>query len=104
MCRRTEIPWRRKWQPTPIFLPGESHGQKSLVGYGLWGCKESDISEHMHTCKKGITAMADVFTECCEKRLLLLFSGRVMSDFSQPQELQHARLPCPSPSPEVCLS
>ena len=102
MCRRTESPWRRKWQPTPIFLPGESHGQKSLVGYGLWGCKESDISEHMHTCKKGMTAMADVFTKCCEKRLLLLFSGRVMSDFSQPQELQHARLPCPSPSPGAC--
>ena len=33
-------PWRRKWQPTPIFLPGESHGHRSLVGYSLWGCKE----------------------------------------------------------------
>ena len=30
-----KIPWRRKWQPTPIFLPGESHGQRSLVGYSL---------------------------------------------------------------------
>ena len=30
-----EIPWRRKWQPTPVFLPGKSHGQGSLVGYGL---------------------------------------------------------------------
>ena len=29
--------WRREWQPTPVFLPGESHGQKSLVGYSLWG-------------------------------------------------------------------
>ena len=28
------FPWRRKWQPTPVFLPGESHGQRSLVGYG----------------------------------------------------------------------
>ena len=36
-----EIPWRRAWQPTPVFLPGESHGQKGLVGYGLWGRKES---------------------------------------------------------------
>ena len=34
-----KIPWRRKWQPTPVFLPGESHGQKSLAGYSLWGCK-----------------------------------------------------------------
>ena len=30
-----KIPWRRKWQPTPVFLPGESHGQRSLVGYSL---------------------------------------------------------------------
>ena len=29
-----KIPWRRAWQPTPVFLPGESHGQRSLVGYG----------------------------------------------------------------------
>ena len=38
-----KIPWRRAWQPTPVFLPGESHGQRSLVGYSPWGCKESDI-------------------------------------------------------------
>ena len=31
--------WRRKWQPTPVFLPGESHGQRSLAGYSPWGCK-----------------------------------------------------------------
>ena len=33
------IPWRRKWQPTPVFLPGESHGQRSLVGCSSWSCK-----------------------------------------------------------------
>ena len=32
-------PWKRKWQPTPVFLPGESHGQSNLVGYGSWGLK-----------------------------------------------------------------
>ena len=32
-----KIPWRRKWQPTPVFLPGESHGQRSLAGYSPWG-------------------------------------------------------------------
>ena len=36
-----KIPWRREWQPTPAFLPGESHGQRSLVGYSPWGGKES---------------------------------------------------------------
>ena len=34
-----KIPWRQKWQPTPIFLPGESYGQKSLVSNSPWGCK-----------------------------------------------------------------
>ena len=38
-------PWRRKWQPTPVFLPGKSHGQRNLVGYNTWGCKESDTTE-----------------------------------------------------------
>ena len=39
--------WRRKWQLTPGFLPGESHGQRSLVGYGPWGHKESDMTGHI---------------------------------------------------------
>ena len=39
------FPWSRKWQPTPVFLPGESHGQRSLAGYSPWGCKESDTIE-----------------------------------------------------------
>ena len=37
--------WRRKWQPTPVFLPGESQGRGSLVGCRLWGCTESDTTE-----------------------------------------------------------
>ena len=37
--------WRRKWQPTPVLLPGKFHGQRSLVGYGPWGYKESDTTE-----------------------------------------------------------
>ena len=37
--------WRRKWQPTPVFVPGESHGQRGVVGYSLWGCKESDTTK-----------------------------------------------------------
>ena len=40
--------WRRKWQPTPVFLPGESHGQRNLAGYSLWGHKESDTKGHCH--------------------------------------------------------
>ena len=41
----TFMHWRRKWQPTPVFLPGESQGPGSLVGCCLWGCTESDITE-----------------------------------------------------------
>jgi len=35
-----KIPWRRKWEYTPVFLPGEFHGQRSLAGYSSWDCKE----------------------------------------------------------------
>ena len=43
-----KILWRRAWQPTPVFLPGESHGQRSLVGYGPWGHKELDTTEQLN--------------------------------------------------------
>ena len=52
-CRRRgfepwvrKIPWRRKWQPTPVFLSGKFHGQKSLAGYSQWSRKELDTTEH----------------------------------------------------------
>ena len=45
-----KIPWRKKWQLTPVFLPGKSHGQRSLVGYSPWGRRESDTTEQLtHT-------------------------------------------------------
>ena len=56
-CRRhgfdpslRKIPWSRKQQPTPVFLPGDFHGQRSLMSYSLWGCNESDMTERLtHT-------------------------------------------------------
>ena len=49
-----KIPWRRKWQLTPVLLPGESHGQRSLAGYRQWGHKESDMIEtNAFTVSKG---------------------------------------------------
>ena len=39
------IPWSRKWQPTPVLLPGKAHGQRSLAGYSPWGRKELDMTE-----------------------------------------------------------
>ena len=54
-CRRPvfdpwvgKIPWRRELQSTPVFLPGEFHGLRSLAGHSSWGCKESDMT-HTHT-------------------------------------------------------
>ena len=50
----TFMHWRRKWQPTPVFLPGESHGQRSLVGYSPQSCKELDTTERLSTHTRGL--------------------------------------------------
>ena len=42
-----KIPWKRAWQRTPVFLPGEFHGQRSLAGYSPWGSKEPDMTERL---------------------------------------------------------
>ena len=70
-----KIPWRRKWQPTPVFLPGKFSGQKSLAGYSPWGRQESDTSEQL-TLKRGKAELMepcsgvswDIFscTSCCD--------------------------------------
>ena len=62
------FPWRRAWQPTLVFLPWESHRQRSLAGYGLWGRKESDTTEatsHTYTPNKTETG-----TQRSERRVL----------------------------------
>ena len=71
----------RKWQSTPVLLPGKSHGQRSLVGYSLWGHKESDTTEWLHslslmygceiwTIKKAEHQRIDAFQLWCWRRLL----------------------------------
>ena len=47
-CSTNNSNWRRKWQPTPVLLPGETHGWKSLVVYSPWVLKESDMAERLH--------------------------------------------------------
>ena len=47
-----EDPLERKWQPNPVFLPGKSHGQRSLAGYILWGHKELDTTEQLNNNNK----------------------------------------------------
>ena len=60
-CRRPgfnpwvgKVPKRRKGLPTPVFLPIESHGQRSLVGYSPWGRKELDTTEQLHLIKYSV--------------------------------------------------
>ena len=76
-----KIPWRRAWQPTPVFLPGESHGLWSwwATVHGLQRVGHDWATEHW----------------------ALQLSCSVISD-SRPQGLQHTRLPCPSPTPRAC--
>ena len=103
--------WRRKWQPTPVFLPGESHGQRGLVGCGLWGCKELDMTKQlthaisalenvirmMYFWVAGELIILDVFIQFSSVQ----FRRSVASDCLQPHESQYTRPPCPSPTPGV---
>ena len=57
--------WRWKWQHTPVFLPGKSHGQKSLAGYGPWGPKESNMTEHTRSfLLLIIISVSQLYTVC----------------------------------------
>ena len=73
-----KILWRRKWKPTPVFLPGESHGQRSLAGYSLWVTKSrtrlSDFtSPHLHSYLKDSKCMCEYLSlgQCPEVHCLL---------------------------------
>ena len=78
--RVKKIPWRRKWQPSPVFLPGESHGWRNLVGYSPQGRKESDMTEQLHftsfspfcSCRQSFPAsgsfkMSQLFASCGQR-------------------------------------
>ena len=58
------MPWRRKQEPTPIFLPGEFHGQRSLAGYSPWGCKDLDTTEWL-LLTTGLAAAAAKSLQSC---------------------------------------
>ena len=61
-----EDPLSRKWQPTPVFLPGDSHGQRSLVGYSPWGHKELDMPEVTeHACMHAYNTCMDLCVVLC---------------------------------------
>ena len=69
-----KIPWRRKWQPTPVFLPGESHGERSLAGYSPGVTKNRSQLHHYHHQHHNSVL----------KLMLMLFSHQVVSDSATP--------------------
>ena len=58
-----QIPWRKEWLSAPVFLPGKSHGQRSLAGYSLWGCKEAGVTEQL-TLHFGYTPRSGIAGSC----------------------------------------
>ena len=61
-----KIPWSRKWQPTPVYLPIKFNGQRSMVGYSSWYCKELDTTEHIHTHTHSSTKHEDNLGGYCD--------------------------------------
>ena len=59
-------PRRRHWLPTPVFLPGEFHGQKSLAGYSPWGCKELDMTERLTHSLSMFSSVAQLCPTLCD--------------------------------------
>ena len=100
--RRGFDPWvgkirlSRKWQPAPVFLPGKFHGQKNLVGYSPWGCKESNTTEQILSSK--ITADGDCSHEIKRCLLLGILGRKVMSNLVSVLKSRDIILPT-----KVCL-
>ena len=75
-----KITWSRRWQSTPVFPPGESHGQKSLVGYSPRGCKELDTTE-----RRSATQQHDIREEVKQSFSRKYLQGRVMMKKQHPR-------------------
>ena len=94
--------WRRKWQPTSVLLPGESHGWRSLVGYGPRGCKESDMTErlHFHFVSHSTFLTIDSNSHFCVTALAAAAAKSLQScPTLWPHRRQPTRLPCSWDSP-----
>ena len=119
-----KISWRREWPPTPVFLPGDFHGQRSLVGYSLWGRRASDTTEwltrlfSLHVVECFIHAggsdrkdqrdfrtdgQVSAVSTCLTLSLLSFVLSSVVQSCPtlRPHESQHTWLPCPLPTPRV---
>ena len=94
-----KISWSRKWQPTPVFLPGELHGQRSLVGYSPWGHKELDTTEWLilsflfpYKMDKKIDSAHSILNDVCKYSSSLFFLTRYRTEFHLPFEVRRAHM------------
>ena len=103
----TFMHWRRKWQPTPVFLPGEFQGWGSLVGCRLWGCTESDTTEAaaaaaaaathsaLGCCLSSLLIYSSTIAECMQLSLEVIFIvelSRAVRTFSYAHCTKHQKL------------
>ena len=98
-----EDPLENEIQPTSVFLPGKSHGQRSLAGYSLWGHKELDMTEQLNNNNGRLQIQASLVPTVYAKLPYssVHFNRSVVSDSLRLHEPQHARPPCPSPTAGV---
>ena len=80
-----KIPYKRAWQSTPVFLPREFHGQRSLTGYNSWGCEESAMTEQL---------TLSLFFLCSRKRRRILNHQKLLSMKKVMTEICKTNLPC----------
>ena len=106
-----KILWRRTWRHSPVFLAGESHAQRSLVGYSPWGRKESDTTEATYVHCMAISGVSDFQTESPLKQTTAptLHSNPIiipsfLGDLQPPRFLSLPSLPPLSPSPSFPVS
>ena len=85
LSRLVRRPWRRKWQPTPVFLPGESHGRRSLGGYSPRDRKESDMTERLHSLSRLVITFL-----LRSKHLLIAWLQSLSAVLLEPQKLKSA--------------
>ena len=97
------FPWRRKWQPTPVFSPGKFHGQRSLVGYSPWGHKESDTTERpSEVWLKGFQLSPGTLVSSHGPEALFLCSGTIDTENLLQSSSQGSTLAATSSS--LCLT
>ena len=102
-----KIPRRRKWKSTPVFLPGKSHGLRSLAGYHYMGSQRvgHDLETKQVQHRNPGYRVSVIENQAVKNNMKVFssvqFSCLVESDYLRPHESQHSRLPCPSPTPGV---